>query len=178
VVGERLVLFEGSGTTGWRMAGPGGFDLVDGALEARSGMGLLWYAARAFRDFVLDVDWRVTRAEDNSGVFVRFPDPGDDPWAAVHGGYEVQIHDTAPEPIHQTGGIYSFAAPSAIATNPPGAWNHYTIECVGQRYTVVLNGLEVTRFTGSRAIEGHVGLQNHDARSVVCFRRVCVTMLG
>jgi hypothetical protein len=174
--GERLVLFDGGGTTGWRMAGPGGFDVVDGALETRGGMGLLWYAERAFRDFVLDVDWQVARVEDNSGVFVRFPDPGDDPWAAVDGGYEIQIHDAAPEPIRQTGGIYSFAAPSAIATNLPGAWNHYAIECVGERYTVVLNGLEVTRFTGSRAPEGYVGLQNHDAQSRVRFRRVVVTM--
>jgi hypothetical protein len=176
-MGERLVLFDGSATRGWRMAGPGSFELVDGALESRGGMGLLWYAERRFSDFVLDVDWQVTRAEDNSGVFVRFPDPGDDPWVAVHEGYEVQIHDTAGEPIHQTGGVYSFAAPSTVASNPPGSWNHYAIECVGQLYRVVLNGSTVTEFTGDRAMAGHVGLQNHDPRSLVRFRRVTATTI-
>lgn len=174
---ERVVLFDGSGTQGWRMAGPGGFAFVDGALQSRGGMGLLWYAERRFSDFVLDVDWQVGRVEDNSGVFVRFPDPGDDPWVAVHEGYEIQIHDTADEPIHQTGGVYSFAAPSTVASNPPGSWNHFAIECIGQTYRVVLNGLAVTQFTGGRGTAGHVGLQNHDPSSVVCFRRVLVTTI-
>ena len=176
--GEHLVLFDGSSLEGWRMAGPGSFELVDGVLESRGGMGLLWYAVRAFRDFVLDVHWQVTRREDNSGVFVRFPDPGDDPLTAVHGGYEIQIHDTAPEPIHQTGGVYSFEAPSMIASNPPGSWNHFAIACVGHEYAVTLNGAEVTRFTGSRASEGFVGLQNHDDASRVRFRRVSATELS
>jgi hypothetical protein len=176
-VGERFVLFDGSGMNGWRMAGPGGFALVDGALQSRGGMGLLWYAERRFSDFVLDIDWQVARIDDNSGVFVRFPDPGDDPWVAVHEGYEIQIHDTAGEPIHQTGGVYSFAAPSTVASNPPGSWNHYAIECVGQTYRVVLNGRAVTQFTGDRGTAGHVGLQNHDPNSVVRFRRVTVTTI-
>jgi hypothetical protein len=93
----------------------------------------------------------------------------------VNEGYEIQIHDTAPEPIHQTGGIYSFAAPSMVAPNPPGSWNHYSIECVGQQYAIVLNGVQVTRFTGSRGTEGFVGLQNHDPKSRVRFRRVTVS---
>jgi Domain of Unknown Function (DUF1080) len=175
-MGERIVLFDGHSLDGWRMAGPGSFELVDAVLETRGGMGLLWYSAQAFTDFVLDIDWQVARVEDNSGVFVRFPDAGDDPWVAVSEGYEIQIHDTAPEPIHQTGGIYSFAAPSMVASNPPGSWNHCSIECVGQQYVVVLNGVEVTRFTGSRGTEGFVGLQNHDPKSLVRFRRVIVTM--
>jgi hypothetical protein len=67
---ERIVLFDGRGLGGWRMAGPGSFELVDEVLESRGGMGLLWYAAQAFTDFVLDIDWQVVRLEDNSGVFV------------------------------------------------------------------------------------------------------------
>ena len=169
------MLFDGRTLDGWQMAGPGSFELVDGVLETRGGMGLLWYSAQAFADFVLDIDWQAAQVEDNSGVFVRFPDPAGDPWVAVNEGYEIQIHDTAPEPIHQTGGIYSFAAPSMVASNPPGSWNHYSIACVGQQYAVVLNGQEVTRFTGSRRTAGYVGLQNHDPKSLVRFRRVTVT---
>ncbi|HXY92195.1 MAG TPA: DUF1080 domain-containing protein [Acidimicrobiia bacterium] len=174
---DHVVLFDGTSTDGWRMAGPGGFDLVDGTLESHGGMGLLWYTGRPFADFVLDVHWAVARATDNSGVFLRFPDPGDDPWVAVHHGYEVQIHDTAPETVHQTGGIYSFAAPSRAASNPAGAWNHFRIVCVGQDYAVALNGLAVTTFTGSRSTEGFVGIQNHDPSSRVRFRRIAVTVV-
>ena len=161
---------------GWRMAGPGSFELVDGVLEfvRRHGLAVVLGAGLHRLRARHRLAGRA-RAEDNSGVFVRFPDPGDDPWVAVNGGYEVQIHDTAPEPIHQTGGIYSFAAPSMVASNPPGSWNHYSIECAGQQYIVVLNGVEVTRFTGSRGTDGFVGLQNHDPKSLVRFRRVTVT---
>jgi hypothetical protein len=177
-VGERFVLFDGDSMDGWVMAGPGGFELADGALESRGGMGLLWYGARSFGDFTLDVHWQVQRVEDNSGVFVRFPDPGDDPWIAVHEGYEIQIHDTAPEPIHQTGGLYSFAAPAFVASNPPRAWNHLWIRCAGQQYEVALNGAVVTRFRGDRRTDGFVGLQNHDPQSRVRFRRVEATALA
>jgi hypothetical protein len=173
---ETVVLFDGSDLDGWRMAGPGGFDLVDGVLESRGGMGLLWYAARSFEDFVLDVHWQVVREEDNSGVFVRFPDPGDNPWIAVNEGYEIQIHDTAERAVHRTGAIYAFAAPTRPASNPPGTWNHFHIACTGQNYVVALNGAEVTRFTGGRRTEGFVGIQNHDADSVVRFRRLTVTV--
>jgi hypothetical protein len=140
-------------------------------------MGLFWFTERRFANFVLDVDWQVSRVDDNSGVFVRFPDPGVDPWVAVDSGYEIQIHDTATEPTHQTGGVYSFAAPATVASNPAGCWNHYAIACVGQRSEVVLNGSAVTRVTGTRATVGHIGLQNHDARSVDRFRQVVVTTL-
>jgi hypothetical protein len=41
------------------------------------------------------LEWRVTHIEDNSGIFVRFSNPQDDPWNAVNNGYEIQIDDLA-----------------------------------------------------------------------------------
>jgi Domain of Unknown Function (DUF1080) len=59
---------------GWRMAGPGGFRrLPDGSIESYGGSGLFWYPDEVFEDFVLTVAWRITRLEDNSGVFLRCP---------------------------------------------------------------------------------------------------------
>jgi hypothetical protein len=173
---ETIVLFDGRGLDGWRMCGPGGFEVVDGVLETRGGMGLLWYAARELTDFVLDLDWAVTKPEDNSGVFLRFPDPGDDPWVAVDHGYEVQILDAADVPERSTGAIYRIAAPSRPASRPPGEWNHFRISVTGQRYRVELNGVEVVDFTGDRRTRGYVGLQNHDDDSLVRFRDVRVTV--
>ena len=166
-----LVLFEGD-AKGWRMAGPGEFHLKDGVLTADGGMGLFWHE-RAFKDFTLLLDWRVEKPENNSGVFVRFPDPGDDPWVAVKEGYEIQICDTA-DAKHRTGSIYDFKDASDVPTHKPGEWNHYEITVIGQRYTVRVNGKVVNEFEGDRGAEGRVGLQNHDPGSPVSFRNVRV----
>jgi 3-keto-disaccharide hydrolase len=163
---------------GWQEAGPGGFDVVDGMLQSFGGMGLLWYAKKQFGDFILKVDWKVLHVEDNSGVFVRFPSPGNDPWVAVNNGYEIQIDDVgAPDgnPLYKTGGIYGFAAPTKVASNPAGEWNFYEIHAVGQSYAVILNGSEVTDFIGSRSTKGYVGLQNHSG--TVTFRNVRIMEL-
>jgi hypothetical protein len=167
------VLFGGAVLQGWRMCGPGRFDLVDGVLESRGGMGLLWYAERQFADFVLTVDWRVARSEDNSGVFLRFPDPGDDPWSAVRDGYEVQIHDAGARPEERTGAIYRRAAPQVDPPlNPPGEWNRLEVRVRGQQYQVAVNDREVTSFRGEKGLSGYIGLQNHDEASRVRFRDV------
>ena len=168
-------LFDGATLDGWQEAGPGGFNVVDGMLQSFGGMGLLWYTKKQFGDFILKVDWKVLHFSDNSGVFVRFPDPGNDPWSAVNNGYEIQIDDVgAPDgnQIRKTGAIFDFAAPTKIASNPVGEWNFYEIHAVGQAYTVILNGSEVTDFVGSRTMKGYVGLQNHDDTSTVTFRNV------
>ena len=139
---------------------------------------MLWYTKKQFGDFIVKADWRVSRFDDNSGVFLRFPGPGNDPWVAVNNGYEVQIDDSgAPDgnPIYKTGGIYNFAAPKTVASNPVGEWNLYEIRAVGQNYTVILNGDEVTDFVGSRSTKGYIGLQNHSG--TVTYRNVRIMEL-
>jgi Domain of Unknown Function (DUF1080) len=65
--------FDGQSTDGWRMAGHGKFVLQsDRSLQSQGGMGLLWYTKKKYKDFVLKVDWKVSRRNDNSGVFIRF----------------------------------------------------------------------------------------------------------
>ncbi|MFK5956654.1 MAG: DUF1080 domain-containing protein, partial [Planctomycetota bacterium] len=93
--------------SGWRMCGPGEFVVEGGVLKTTGGMGMLWYAAEDFEDFDLELEWMVTDASFNSGVFVRFPDPGQEPYVAVNQGYEIQICDTA-STKHNTGSVYSF----------------------------------------------------------------------
>lgn len=169
-------LWDGGPLDGWKMAGPGAFVVEDGALKATGGMGLLWYAAESFADFRLELEWSVSEAADNAGVFVRFPDPGGDPWVAVNDGYEIQICDAA-TPKHRTGAVYSFSPSSHVPTAPPGEWNRMEIEVVGQNYLVRVNGETVNRFLGFRGERGHVGLQNHDDGSPVRFRAIRVTPL-
>jgi hypothetical protein len=48
------------------------------------------------------------------------------------------------------------------------------IQTLGQSYTVIINGKKVTEFTGSRMIEGHIGLQAHGDKSKVSFRNIMI----
>ena len=179
---EFTCLFDGQTLDGWRMAGPGKFVLVeyDKSLQSQGGMGLLWYTKKKYKDFVLKVDWKVSRRNDNSGVFVRFSDPDYDPIIAVNTGYEIQIDDTAmPDgnPLHKTGAIYNLAAPSnaAVASKPVGQWNTFEIEATDQKYSVTLNDEKVIpEFTGNRNTEGYIGIQNHDPDSYVSFRNIMI----
>ena len=161
---------------GWRMAGPGEFVVEGEELRTTGGMGLLWYEACEYEDFRLELQWRVEDPAHNSGIFVRFPNPGDDPWVAVHQGYELQICDTGGAKT-RTGSVYDIQGSTEVPTRPAGEWNDYSIEVVGQRYTVKINDVVVNEFEGERGERGHIGLQNHDDGSVVRFRNIRVTQL-
>jgi hypothetical protein len=178
---EFTYLFDGQSIDGWRMAGLGKFVLVeyDKSLQSEGGIGLILYTKKKYKDFVLKVEWKAISINDNSGVFVRFSDPDNDPMIAVNTGYEIQIDDMAmPDcnPLHKTGAIYNFAAPSnAAASKPVGQWNTFEIEVTGQRYSVTLNGeIVIPEFTGNRNTEGYIGIQNHDADSHVSFKNIMI----
>ena len=169
-------IFDGKTLDGWKMAGDGRFVIVESdiALQSDKGGGLLWYAEKEYKNFILKLEWKVSDEGDNSGVFVRFPDPDDNPNIAVREGYEVQIDSKAGDPIHQTGAIYDFAAPSRIVSKPMGQWNTMEIQALDQSYIVIINGEKATEFTGSKMTEGYVGLQAHDDKSKVSFRNIMI----
>ena len=186
-------LFNGRDTAGWEQVGPGGFVVENGLLETRGGMGLLWYSGETFGETVIRLVFRTAGARSNSGVFIRIPDKPQDPWYAVHHGYEVQIEEAGDE-YHRTGVIYSL---SRALTQPPAApdgWNTMEIALEGQRTLVTVNGVQVTDFQGTqpaperkqwyepergpRPDRGYIGLQNHDDRSRVQFREVSARPLA
>ena len=173
--GKWIELFNGKDMTGWTHIGKGSFEVQDGALVSQGGMGLLYYEARPFKDFTIEVEWRVKDRCNNSGIFVRFPEKSDDPRYSVNHGYEIQIDDCDKNGLKfQTGSAYNQFAATKIASKPAGEWNKYQITIVGQHYSVVLNGEKVNEFDGTRGIEGYIGLQNHDPISQVSFRRIAV----
>jgi len=163
---------------GWSMVGPGSIkEESDGVLVTEGGMGLLWYSKQTFGDFTLRVEYKLTAPANNSGVFVRFPNPPKSPWDAVHEGYEIQICQDA-DPEHRTGSVYSFKATDKTPpAKPAGEWNTYEISVKGQEYTISLNGEVINTYKGSRGIRGYVGLQNHDPKSIVRFRNVRIKTL-
>ncbi|HZD35289.1 MAG TPA: DUF1080 domain-containing protein [Nitrososphaeraceae archaeon] len=171
-------LFDGKTLDGWKMVGKGRFTIIPkcNAVQTEGGMGLLWYHRRKYRNFTLQLEWKASSKEDNSGVFIRFPNPRGDLYVAVNHGYEVQIDDLARpdgKSVHGTGAVYNFAAPSIINSKPIGEWNILQIVAEKQNYTVITNGVKVvSNFIGNRLLEGYIGLQNHDDDSEVSFRNI------
>ncbi|HEX2362357.1 MAG TPA: DUF1080 domain-containing protein [Jiangellaceae bacterium] len=150
---------------------------------------MLWSTTPTPVDFVLRCEWRQSRADDNSGIFLRFPNPNsmgydNTAYVAVHFGFEIQIDELgAPDgaDLHRTGAIY--AEPNQAFTLQPalpvGQWNVYEIRVQGQTYTVDLNGVRVTQFDNPYADRGlpsrpdapsFIGLQAHTG--VVAFRSI------
>jgi choline dehydrogenase-like flavoprotein len=187
-------LFDGVGTGNWKMAGRGSFIAADSILEAvpGDGLGLFWCTTPTAADFILRLEWMRTREDDNSGVFVRFPDPNskgydNTAWVGVDFGFEVQVDEKGDAPIHRTGAIYDQAGQTLTQKPalPPGQWNEYEIRVQGQTYTVFLNGTQVTKFIftpgsdaahpdrglpSTLAVPRYVGLQAHTGR--VLFRKI------
>jgi hypothetical protein len=173
-------LFSAEALPQWRQCGPGRFVVTNGIATGEGGMGLWWYAGRKFTNFVLRGEFVQEQPIADSGVFVRFPDPGNDPWRAVHQGHEMEIGDPEPkDPTWRTGSIYPFQASTRANTKPIGLWNEYEITCIGHRYSVRINGERVTEWTDSqqRSAAGYVGLQNYNDKKTVRHRNLRIKEL-
>lgn len=194
---KTKVLFDDVHFNNWKMAGTGDFLLYDGALETIPGneLGLLWNTNPLPKDFLLSVEWKRYRDDDNSGIFLRFPDPdskgyNNSAYVGVDFGYEVQIDENgAPDgaPFHKTGAIYNEQAQNKqpVSAKPPGEWNVFEIEVKGDDYKVNLNGQLVTSFKNTDPNRGlpsspvspaFMGLQSYPGKRVA-FRNIYVKEL-
>ncbi|MGY8676481.1 family 16 glycoside hydrolase [Bradyrhizobium sp. UFLA05-153] len=156
-------------------------------LETSGWYGLYWYMKETFSDFILSLQWRISRREENSGVYIRIPAP-DVPsalQAADALGHEIQIDQrgfdsitgTEGHPLKVTGAIYDLQAPSASTQVQIGAWNDLVIEAVGPRIKVTLNCTLVNDYMSSRQQSGHIALQAHDSLSRTQFRNLLIKKL-
>jgi hypothetical protein len=200
---DQRPLFNGKDLTGWQHVGKGQVIVEHGLLKTVGGMGLLYYAGERFGDCVIRVVYRTTTVDDNSGIFVRIPEPPGDAWQAVHTGYEIQILENFPEHYtlsdhqkkfgtswHTTGAIYSMSPALATPQKPVGEWNTMEIELRGPRTIVRLNGVLVNDFVegstvpprehsyepvrGRRPDAGYIGIQNHHEPQTVLFKEITV----
>lgn len=169
---------------GWNHYGPGYFVLDEktGILKSQGGMGLIWYSRKKYADFVLELEYKCSQVDTNSGIFLRVPEvPSSDDY--IYHSFEVQIYDCG-SGIHKTGGIYDAEAPLSDAFKATGEWNYYKITFRGDSIHVLLNGVEVIDWKAEPrgkikdfAREGYIGLQNHDSVSPVYFRNIYVKKL-
>ena len=173
-------LFGKDAADGWKQCGPGNFTLENGVATGHDGMGLWWHDKKQFTNFVLRGEFLQEQDIADSGVFFRFPDPGDDPWVAVHKGHEVEIGDPKPEkPTWRTGSIYPFHAAAEVPVKPYGQWNSYEIVAIGHNYSIRLNGRLVTTWADptKRSLSGYIGLQNYNDGKTVRHRNLRIKEL-
>jgi len=142
-------------------------------------MGLWWYGKKEFKNACFEIEFMAPEDADNSGVFVRFPNPGNDPWVAVNQGYEIQICGNDSDKL-KTGSIYDIQ-PALKPGMKVGEWNTYKIITAGDQIAVILNGKLINLFDcqpGRGDTSGYFGLQNHDDGSPVQFRNIKVHELA
>jgi sugar phosphate isomerase/epimerase len=168
---------------GWNHYGPGYFEVdAKGILKGQGGMGLLWYSAKKYKDFILECDFKCSTPTTNSGIFLRVPEvPTSDDY--IYHAIEIQIDDTSTG-IHHTGAAYDIEAPKLNASKPTGEWNHFKIEFRGKRLKIELNGKLVMDWDarpGGKvrdiAPEGYIGFQNHDSVSPPYFKNIYIKEL-
>lgn len=169
---------------GWNHYGPGYFELDEktGVLTSHGGMGLFWYSAKKYKDFILDLDYQCSKDITNSGVFIRIPEvPTNNSY--IYHSFEIQIGDRE-EGIHATGAVYDAEAPSKKAFKSTGEWNHFRITFKGGNIKVELNDQKIVDWNAEPrgkikdfAGEGYIGLQNHDSNAVVYFKNLYVKEL-
>ncbi|MCK4772262.1 MAG: DUF1080 domain-containing protein [Candidatus Latescibacteria bacterium] len=183
---ERILrrTVRGYSKDGWNHYGPGHFELDrrTGVLTGRGGMGLFWYSAKRYRNFILELDYRCSDRHTNSGIFIRVPDvPTSNDY--IYHSFEIQIADSG-EGVHMSGAVYDAEPARAAAFNPTGEWNHIKITFVDSRIEVELNGQVVVEWDAEPrgkvadfAGDGYVGLQNHDWDTTIQFRNIFVKEL-
>lgn len=199
--GEFVSLFNGKDLSGWTVpAGDGGhWKVVDGVIDydAESqapGDKALWSEVE-YRDFVLQIDWRLkeapfvnknipyilpdgTHAKDVNGKELRLPLPDADSGVYVRGDGRFQTNIWC-WPIG-SGELYSIrtdpkyspelraaATPSTQADKPVGQWNHFEITVRGKTIKVALNGKTV--IAGATIPDlpasGRIALQHHGSKN-------------
>ena len=85
-----------------------------------------------FKDFTIRYEYMLPK-NGNSGVFLR-------------GRYEIQTRDDFESKALNTdsnGAIYSKIAPSRLATLAPGQWQTVEATLIGNKVTVILNGVKI-----------------------------------
>lgn len=156
-------------------------------LETSGWYGLYWYIKESFSNFVLSLEWRISRREENSGVYIRIPAPSvaNPLQAADTQGHEIQIDQrgfdsatgTEGHPLKVTAAIYDLQAPSASTQVQIGAWNKFVIEANGPRIQATLNGQLVNDYQSPRQQTGYIALQAHDFLSRTQFRNLLIRKL-
>ncbi len=163
---EWVQLFNGKDLTGWTEIGKERWVAEDGVILGEGVTAEYGYLAteKSYRDFEFSLRFKC-EADGNSGVY--FHTAFQEGTATVTAGRQVEIDRVLG---HHTGGVYgdgrgwlAWPAPEYETVIRPTDWNDMLIRVEGNRYVVILNGIEVLDFTYPSPIaeEGVIALQLH-----------------
>jgi hypothetical protein len=187
-------LFDGATLTGWTNVikyGPP-YYVTNGVIVSPANAGNDLVTERAFSDFVLRMDFKLTPGANN-GVGIRTPLEKAN---LTYVGNEIQILDDDDaqyahlEPGQYCGSLYKIFAAKRGALKKVGEWNHYEITVAGRHFKIDLNGKtivdgnindvtdpEILRgHPGMLRDRGHIALLGHD--SYVEFRNIRIKELS
>jgi hypothetical protein len=133
-------LFNGKDLTGWHLRNPAGHPswsiLPGGVLKntvEKGAHGTDLVADKKFWNFTVRYEY-MTPENSNSGFYLR-------------GRHEIQIlGDYSPNGQPSLGGngaLYNFKAPDKFVTKPAGQWQTVEATMIGNRITVVMNGVKI-----------------------------------
>ena len=144
-------LFNGKDLTGWKLRYPNGhpsWSVEPGGIlknTVEKGMhGTDLVTEKKFWNFTVRYEY-MTPENSNSGFYLR-------------GRHEIQIlgdYKTGKATISGNGSIYNFKAPDQFVTRPSGEWQTAEATIIGNRITVIMNGVKIhdnvecNRATGS-----------------------------
>ena len=144
-------LFNGKDLSGWKLRNPNGHDswsvLPGGVLKntvEKGTHGTDLVTEKKFWNFTVRYEY-MTPENSNSGFYLR-------------GRHEIQIlgdYKSGRATISGNGSIYNFKAPDQFVTRPSGEWQTAEATIIGNRITVIMNGVKIhdnvecTRATGS-----------------------------
>jgi hypothetical protein len=149
-------IFNGKDTTGWHLRNADGHNswkVENGILknivnQGEHGTDLV--TDQKFQNFTVKYDYMVPN-DSNSGFYLR-------------GRYEIQIlGDSASGKATKTcnGSLYNFKAPDKFVSKPGGEWQSVEATIIGNKITVIQNGVkihdnvEVTKGTGGELDNNH-----------------------
>ncbi|MDR1384100.1 MAG: DUF1080 domain-containing protein [Planctomycetaceae bacterium] len=138
-----LLLFNGKDYTDWKNnnGAPIAAQVEDGCIQTYKCGGYILTYDKEFSNFVLKCDVKMSEP-CNSGIFLRMENLKD----PVNTGFEIQVATARPDEkpsVNGVGSLYDVKAPTKVATNGAGKWDHYEVKFVGDKLTVTLNGTEV-----------------------------------
>jgi M6 family metalloprotease-like protein len=145
-------LWDATTLSGWTYSGAGAIarnamtalGTSGGATAANPGA--LTYTGRTFRDFHLQLSYRVTQTSNNGGVLLR-------------NGEQVAILDNGTAAT-RTGAILNVAPTTSAQAKPTREWNTLDVIAYGDRITSLVNGVRVASGISTRAQEGTIALEN------------------
>jgi hypothetical protein len=163
--GGWKVLLDGTNINQWTPIGMANWRVVDGTVQADSGMGGFLVSKETYGDFELRAEFWVT-PDANSGIFIRGEDPKQ---ITAMNAYEVNIYDMRPDQSYRTGGIVDVAKPMRMV-NAGNQWNTFEITAKGPRLIVRLNNMPMVDVQDTKHARGVIALQA--GTGTVRFRKV------